>query len=105
MPHRPVIKLPSTTTKIRPVSDASNKRPGYASLNECVSIGLDAEYYTVFLYRFRYGTNGVITDIKHAFLLTKVIPKDRDFLSFTQWGNKYKNELKFYRHCRVVFGV
>ncbi|GBO00253.1 hypothetical protein AVEN_145245-1 [Araneus ventricosus] len=39
LPHRPVIKPSSATTKVRPVFDASLKRTGYASLNECLSVG------------------------------------------------------------------
>ncbi|GFQ78289.1 DUF1758 domain-containing protein [Trichonephila clavata] len=38
LPHRPVIKPSSNTTKVRPVFDASFKKPGYASLNECLKL-------------------------------------------------------------------
>ncbi|KAF8791456.1 hypothetical protein HNY73_006315 [Argiope bruennichi] len=38
IPHRPVLKSSSATNKGRPVFDASFKRPGYASLNECLSV-------------------------------------------------------------------
>ncbi|GFT31547.1 integrase catalytic domain-containing protein [Trichonephila clavipes] len=36
LPHRPVTKPSSNTTKVRPVFDASFKEPGFASLNECL---------------------------------------------------------------------
>ncbi|GFY71663.1 uncharacterized protein TNIN_43421 [Trichonephila inaurata madagascariensis] len=38
LPHRPVIKPSSNTTKVLPVFDASFKKPGFASLNECLSV-------------------------------------------------------------------
>ncbi|GFY59016.1 DUF1758 domain-containing protein [Trichonephila inaurata madagascariensis] len=37
LPHRPVTKPSSNTTKVRPVFDASFKKPGFAFLNECLS--------------------------------------------------------------------
>ncbi|GFY48157.1 uncharacterized protein TNIN_135691 [Trichonephila inaurata madagascariensis] len=37
LPHRPVIKPSNNTTKVRPVFDASLKKPGFDSLNECLS--------------------------------------------------------------------
>ncbi|GFU78777.1 uncharacterized protein TNCV_4791631 [Trichonephila clavipes] len=33
LPHRPVIRPSSNTTKVRPIFDASSKKPGFASLN------------------------------------------------------------------------
>ncbi|GFY37350.1 DUF1758 domain-containing protein [Trichonephila inaurata madagascariensis] len=39
LPHMPIFKPSSITTKVRPVFDASFKQPGYASLNECLSVG------------------------------------------------------------------
>ncbi|GBN82718.1 hypothetical protein AVEN_250903-1 [Araneus ventricosus] len=81
LPHRPVIKPSSATTKVRPVFDASFKRPGYASLNECLSVGPSlSEQIPPLLLRFRTGAIGVIADIKQAFLQLSVRPEDRDFL-------------------------
>ncbi|GFW05224.1 uncharacterized protein TNCV_2905141 [Trichonephila clavipes] len=36
LPHRPVIKLDSATTKIQPVFDASTREKGNPSLNDCL---------------------------------------------------------------------
>ncbi|GBO08280.1 hypothetical protein AVEN_150242-1 [Araneus ventricosus] len=80
LPHRPVIKPSSATTKVCPVFDASFKRPGYASLNECLSVGPSlSEQIPPLLLRFRTGAIGVIADIKQAFLQLSVRPEDRDF--------------------------
>uniref|UniRef100_A0A6P7GKZ2 Uncharacterized protein LOC114343945 isoform X1 n=1 Tax=Diabrotica virgifera virgifera TaxID=50390 RepID=A0A6P7GKZ2_DIAVI len=39
LPHRPVIKNTSETTKIRPVFDASSHEQGRPSLNQCLEVG------------------------------------------------------------------
>ncbi|GIX72223.1 DUF1758 domain-containing protein [Caerostris darwini] len=39
LPHMPVIKSSSLTTKVHPVFDASFKQPGYSSLSDCLSAG------------------------------------------------------------------
>ncbi|GFS78126.1 DUF1758 domain-containing protein [Nephila pilipes] len=65
--HHPLIKLLSATTKIRLVFNASSKQPGYASLNECLSVGPNLiQQIPSLLNRFR--SFGVTADIKQAFL-------------------------------------
>ncbi|XP_054724268.1 uncharacterized protein LOC129234298 [Uloborus diversus] len=106
LPHHPVVKSSSATTKVRPVFDASCKRPGYASLNDCLSTGpsLLSEIPRL-ISKFRCGAIGVIADIKQAFLQLSLAAKDRDYLRFLWWEDKKHTKMKFYRHCRVVFGV
>ncbi|XP_015905838.2 uncharacterized protein [Parasteatoda tepidariorum] len=87
LPHRPVIKE-SSTTKIRPVFNASSKIKGVPILNDCVEKG----------YRF-----GVTADIRKAFLLISLYENDRNFLRFLWYGED--GQLKHFRHRRVVFGV
>ncbi|GFX91975.1 DUF1758 domain-containing protein [Trichonephila clavipes] len=102
LPHRPVIKSSSATTKVRPIFDASFKCPGYASLNECLSVGPSlSEQIPPLLLRFRTGAIGVIADIKQAFLQLAVKPEDRDYLRFLWWNAEDKSKLEFFRHCRV----
>ncbi|GIX82169.1 reverse transcriptase [Caerostris darwini] len=106
LPHRPVIKSSSLTTKVRPVFDASFKQPGYSSLNECLSAGPSlSEQISPLLLRFRTNAIGVIADIKQAFLQLSVRPEDRNFLRFLWWNTEDRTKLEFFRHCRVVFGV
>ncbi|XP_055936869.1 uncharacterized protein LOC129966468 [Argiope bruennichi] len=84
----------------------SFKRPGYASLNECLSVGPSfSEQIPPLLLRFRTNNFGVIADIKQAFLQLSVRTEDRDFLRFLWWDSKDSSKLEFFRHCRVVFGV
>ncbi|GBN70948.1 hypothetical protein AVEN_183526-1, partial [Araneus ventricosus] len=106
LPHRPVIKPSSATTKVRLLFDASFKRPGYASLSECLSVGPSlSEQIPPLLLRFHTGAIGVIAGIKQAFLQLSVRPEDRDFLRLLWWNVKDRSKLEFFRHCRVVFGV
>ncbi|GFW83530.1 DUF1758 domain-containing protein [Trichonephila clavipes] len=68
LPHRPVTKPSSNTTKVRPIFDASLKKPGFASLNECLSVRPSLIHKILpLLLRFRFGTIGVIADMKQPF--------------------------------------
>ncbi|XP_050500674.1 uncharacterized protein LOC126880664 [Diabrotica virgifera virgifera] len=104
LPHRPVIKNTSETTKIRPVFDASSHEQGRPSLNQCLEVGPNLiELIPSVLLRFRQQKIGVVSDIRKAFLQISVHSKDRDFLRFL-WVNNEGKEFVF-RHRRVVFGV
>ncbi|GFU08886.1 DUF1758 domain-containing protein [Trichonephila clavipes] len=103
LPHRPVIKLDSATTKIRPVFDASAREKGKPSLNDCLYKGVNLiELIPDILDRFRIYPVGIVADIEKAFLMLSVPPKDRDYLRFFFPCNEKQ---LVYRHCRVVFGV
>ncbi|GFY71657.1 uncharacterized protein TNIN_495001, partial [Trichonephila inaurata madagascariensis] len=78
LPHRPVIKLDSATTKIRPVFDASAREKGKPSLNDCLCKGINLiELIPDILDRFRIYPIGIVADIEKAFLMLSVAPKDR----------------------------
>ena len=103
LPHRHVVKE-NSTTRIRPVFNASSKQKGYPSLNDCVEKGLNLiELIPSMISRFRLFKFGVTADVRKAFLQISLNKQDRDFLRFL-WYDK-DGELKYYRHCRVVFGV
>ncbi|UYV81532.1 hypothetical protein LAZ67_20001463 [Cordylochernes scorpioides] len=68
LPHRPVLK-DSHTTPIRPVFDASCKKKGLPSLNQCLEKGDNLiELIPDLLLRFRLGKYGIIADMRKAFL-------------------------------------
>ncbi|XP_068237125.1 uncharacterized protein [Palaemon carinicauda] len=73
MPHRPVVKLSSSSTKIRPVFDASASCYNGVSLNDCLSSGpsLNPDLVEV-LIRFRRWPIAVTADIRKAFLQISV---------------------------------
>lgn len=103
LPHRHVIKE-NSTTRIRPVFDASAKTYPFPSLNECLEKGENLiEQIPSMFFRFRMDNIGVISDIKRAFLQISLDCSDRDFLRFL-WVNE-KDDIVVLRHCRVVFGV
>ncbi|GFY42735.1 DUF1758 domain-containing protein [Trichonephila inaurata madagascariensis] len=100
---RPVIKLDSVTTKIRPVFDASAREKGKPSLNDCLCKGVNLiELIPDILDRFRIYPIGIVADIEKAFLMLSVALKDRDYLRFFPPCNEKQ---LVYRHCRVVSGV
>lgn len=104
LPHRPVIKESSLTTRIRPVFDASSHEKGWPSLNQCLEVGPNMiELIPQIILKFRQQRVGVVSDIRKAFLQISVNPIDREFLRFL-WKDKEGQEM-VYRHRRVVFGV
>ncbi|GFU42294.1 integrase catalytic domain-containing protein [Trichonephila clavipes] len=79
LPHRPVIKE-NSTSKIRPVFDASARTKGSPSLHDCLEKGPNfIEVIPTILNRFRKYKIGVISDIEKAFLQIGVRKQDRDF--------------------------
>ncbi|KAF2900797.1 hypothetical protein ILUMI_05397 [Ignelater luminosus] len=103
LPHRPVVKEHSST-KIRPVFDASAREKDRPSLNHCLEKGVNLiELIPTILLRFRDQKIGVVSDIRKAFLQISLHEADRDFLRFL-WVNADGDET-IYRHKRVVFGV
>ncbi|UYV69496.1 hypothetical protein LAZ67_6003799 [Cordylochernes scorpioides] len=104
LPHHPVVKANSSTTKIRPVFDASCKDKGNLSLNDCLASGPNViEQIPAILLKFREKAIGVIADIRKAFLQIEVKEEDRDYLRFLWWKNNH--QIQVFRHKRVVFGV
>ncbi|GFX76125.1 integrase catalytic domain-containing protein [Trichonephila clavipes] len=80
LPHRHVVK-PDSTTKIRPVFNASSKQKGAVSLNDCLEKGLNLiELIPSMLARFRLYRFGVSADIWKAFLQISLYEQDRNFL-------------------------
>jgi len=106
LPHRPVYKLESETTPVRPVFDASCKVGRNPSLNDLLEKGPNfIELIPSVMLRFRERRVGVISDIKKAFQMIQVSEPDSNFLKFLWWENSSCKQLKVYRHKRVPFGV
>jgi len=104
LPHHPVFKENSETTKIRPVFNASAKSANSPSLNDCLTKGPNLiEIIPSVLNRFRKYQVAVSSDIEKAFLQIGVREQDRDYLRFLVCDAE--NNLTIYRHKRVVFGV
>jgi hypothetical protein len=103
LPHRPVVRESSTSTKVRPVFDASAKGPNNISLNDCLETGPNLVPCLVdILLRFRRWPVAVVADIKKAFLQISCRKEDQDvhrFLLESDGGG-----LRIMRILRVPFG-
>ena len=81
MPHCPVVKESSTTTKVRPVFDASAKGPNGYSHNDCLETGPSLiPNLPGILIRFRRWAVALAADVTKAFLQIEVHPDDRDLI-------------------------
>ena len=83
LPHHPVIKESSRSTKVRPVFDASAKGHNGVSLNDCLETGPSLiPNLPGILIRFRRWPVVVCADVIQAFLQIKVKPAERDVHRF-----------------------
>lgn len=102
LPHRPVLKESSLTTKIRPVFDASAKGPNGVSLNDCIEAGPNLlPNLAEILIGFRKWKYGVTADITKAFLQIRVTEDDQDVHRFLWDVNGHRRVMRF---DRVIFG-
>ena len=103
LPHRPVVKESSSTTKVRPVFDASASGPNGLSLNDCLEVGpcLLPNLVEVLL-RFRRWPVAVTADVTKAFLQIRLSREDQDSHRFL-WACGGRTRVM--RSQRVIFGV
>ena len=102
LPHRPVVRESSSSTKIRPVFDASAKGLNKVSLNDCMEKGPNLIPNLVqILVRFRKWPIALVADIKKAFLQIAVQKVDQDVHRFL-W--ELDGQLRIMRIVRVPFG-
>ncbi|XP_071544498.1 uncharacterized protein [Panulirus ornatus] len=102
LPHHPVVREVSTTSKVRPVFDASAVSYNGVSLNHCLEVGppLNPQLVEV-LMRFRRWKVALTGDITKAFLQINVRKEDRDVYRFL-WN--YNGDIRIMRFTRVPFG-
>ena len=102
MPHHPVIKEDSTSTRVRPVFDASAVGVNGISLNDCVEAGPSLIPSLVeVLLRFRRWNVALSADITKAFLQVSVQEEDRNAHRFLWDVNGHVRKMRF---TRVPFG-
>ena len=112
IPHLPVFKQDSATTKMRIVYDASAKRSDNSlSLNGCLHAGPNLlQGLTGILLKFRVHPIAFVADIEKAFLQIELNAADRDATRFlwlkdvTQSARDLTN-VEVFRFCRVLFGA
>ncbi|XP_014673356.1 PREDICTED: uncharacterized protein LOC106813672 [Priapulus caudatus] len=103
LPHRPVVKESRTSTKVRPVFDASAKGSNGVSLNDCLETGPSLIPSLVeVLVRYRRWPVALTADITKAFLQVQLGREDRDVHRFL-WDDG--NSVRKMRFRRVTFGI
>ena len=102
LPHRPVVREASTSTKVRPVFDASCKAENGISLNDCMNSGPNLiPNLAQTLLRFRRWRYGLTADIVKAFLQIELNKCDQDTQRFL-WD--VNGQIRTMRFERVIFG-
>ncbi|XP_039453257.1 uncharacterized protein LOC120432183 [Culex pipiens pallens] len=105
LPHHPVFKESSTTTKIRPVFDGSAKTTSNHSLNEALMVGpvLQDPLFDLVL-RFRKKQVALVADIEKMYLQVKVHSDDTP-LQRILWRPSPSEPIRTYEMLRVTFGL
>lgn len=105
LPHHPVIKESSTTTKIRAVYDASCKTTNGNSLNSQLLIGptIQSDLFSLFLQwrRYEYAISGDIEKMYRQIWMNPIHSEYQRIL----WQAPGSSEIKSYRLKTVTFGV
>ena len=108
IPHQPVFKSTSSTTKMRIVFDASS---GHPSLNAClfrgrVYAGQEDKQIAIILMRTRLVDNLMGMDLEKAFLQVGLHEEDRDCCRILWPRDPFvDNRPQVYRFTRVTFGL
>ncbi|XP_036340244.1 uncharacterized protein LOC118749546 [Rhagoletis pomonella] len=105
MPHHPVVKESSLTTKLRVVFNASAKSATGNSLNDALFVGpqLQQDLFSI-LTRFRTHRYAVTADIAKMYRQVCVSPKHVD-LQRIVWRRDPSLPMQDYRMLRVTYGV
>lgn len=105
LPHQPVIRESSLTTKLRVVFDASAKTTNGRSLNEIMLIGpkLQRDLFDIILnWRvFRYA---LTADVEKMYRQVKVIEDDQLY-QYILWRENKSDPIKEYKLTTVTYGT
>jgi hypothetical protein len=105
LPMHIVYKECSTTTKIRPVFDASAKSSTGVSLNDTLLVGPTVHPTLVdVLLRFRLHRVALTTDVSKMYRAVQLSESDRDLHRFV-WRSECSDIINDFRMTRVTFGV
>lgn len=105
LPHHPVVKISSTTTKVRVVFDASSKTDSGHSLNENLHVGptIQDTLWSI-LIRFRIHRYVISADIEKMYRQIEVAPKDSNYQRIV-WRNQPSEPLKHFNLVTVTYGT
>ncbi|XP_008182965.1 uncharacterized protein LOC103309405 [Acyrthosiphon pisum] len=105
LPHHPVMKLSSLTTKLRVVFDASAKSTSNLSLNDVLLCGptVQDDLVTI-LMRFRKHQVVITADVEKMFRQIRVAEEDQDWQRIV-WRSPPDKALELYRLATVTYGT
>ncbi|XP_075210332.1 uncharacterized protein LOC142317663 [Lycorma delicatula] len=105
LPHHPVIKEASSSTRLRVVFDASSKTSTNNSLNDVLMIGptIERDIVTILL-SFRIPINVFTADIKQMYRQILIAEDERD-LQRILWRNDPAEAINIYRLKTMTYGT
>lgn len=105
LPHHPILKASSLTTKLRVVFDASAKSSTGIALNDVLMRGptIQDELFSILL-RFRKHQYVITADIEKMFRQIAIHPEDQD-LQRIVWRPSPSVNLQSYRLTTVTYGT
>ncbi|XP_050063237.1 uncharacterized protein LOC126552565 [Aphis gossypii] len=105
LPHHPVFKANSTTTKLRVVFDGSASTKSGISLNDILLKGpkVQSDIFHILL-RFRIHQVAITADVEKMYRQVVVAPEDRD-LQRILYRKSPAEKLQEYRLCTVTYGT
>ena len=106
LPHHPVIKMSSSSTKVRPVCNAASKSETGLSLNDTLCVGpvVQPESFDILL-RFRVKPFVLMGDLTKMYRQIWVNPKQRAYLTILWRNNPETEKVKYYQMKTVTFGT
>ncbi|HWI49370.1 MAG TPA: hypothetical protein VNU45_14220, partial [Rummeliibacillus sp.] len=105
LPHHPVFKPNSSTTKVRVVFDASVKTSNGVSLNDTLAIGpvIQPDLFSQII-KFRFHNIAIISDIQQMYRQVLIHNDDRNFQKIF-WRPSSQESIKIYSLNTVTFGT
>ncbi|XP_055613769.1 uncharacterized protein LOC129760191 [Uranotaenia lowii] len=105
LPHHPVVKEASTTTKLRVVFDASCKTSSGISLNDSLLVGpVVQEDLRSIILRCRTKQFMIVADVEKMFRQIEVHRSDQSLQSIL-WRSSPTDEISTYELCTVTYGT
>ncbi|XP_057337763.1 uncharacterized protein LOC130675883 [Microplitis mediator] len=105
LPHHPVIKESSSTTKVRVVYNASAKTSTGISLNDCLKVGPVVQHTSFdIILRFRTHQIVMLADIEKMYKQILLDARDAQY-QLILWRETSSDELKAFIIPVVLFGI
>ena len=106
IPHNPIFKMTSASSKVRIVFDASAKAPNGWSLNDCLRKGPNLlPDIAAVLLRFRTNPIALNGDLRKMFCQTAVTSEFQPYQLYLWRNCDTMSETKVYVMQRLMFGV